>query len=95
MRQRCCWRKWSSRRRVSGEGARGHHTTFVAIRLVLGAEIEPIANYFERCRRKRNTLSYDAAGIATDQDAAELLGEVTALDETVEDWIAKNHPPFA
>lgn len=79
--------------RVKGQGA--HHTTFVALKLVLGAEIDQTANYLERCRRKRNKLSYDAAGVATDQDAAELLAEATALHETVEKWIAKNHPHFA
>jgi len=79
--------------RVKGQGA--HHTTFVALKLVLGSEIDRTADYLERCRRTRNRLSYDAAGVATDQDAAELLAEVTALKEVVQKWIAKNHPNLA
>ena len=79
--------------RVKGHGA--HHTTFVALKLALGPEIGPTANYLERCRRNRNKLSYDAAGVATDQDAAELLAEARALEDRVEQWIAQNHPQFA
>ena len=76
--------------RVKGQGA--HHTTFVALKLALGDEITKMANYLERCRRKRNKLSYDAAGIATEQDATELLAQATAMEETVEKWIADNYP---
>jgi hypothetical protein len=76
--------------RVKGQGV--HHTTFVALKLALGPGIDQTANYLERCRRKRNKLSYDAAGIATDQDATELLAKAMALQETVERWIASNHP---
>jgi len=76
--------------RVKGQGA--HHTTFAALKLVLGAEINQTANYLERCRRKRNKLSYDAAGVATDQDATEILAAAAALEETVDKWIAENHP---
>jgi len=76
--------------RVKGQGA--HHTTFVALKLALGPSVNETANYLERCRRTRNKLSYDAAGVASDQDATELLAKATALQETVKQWIASNHP---
>lgn len=79
--------------RVKGQGA--HHTSFMALKLALGAEINQTANYLDRCRRKRNKLSYDAAGVATEQEAAELLAEVTAFEGTVEKWIAENYPHLA
>lgn len=78
--------------RVKGPGA--HHTSFVALKLVFGAEMHQTANYLERCRRKRNKLSYDAAGIATDQNATELFAQATALEGTVENWIAEQHPRY-
>jgi hypothetical protein len=76
--------------RVKGQGA--HHTTFHALKLALGAGINKTAAYLDRCRRKRNDLTYDAAGLVTTQDAEELLKEATALDRQVEAWIAKHHP---
>jgi hypothetical protein len=76
--------------RVKGPGA--HHTTFVALKLVLGKDILQTANYLERCRRKRNELTYDAAGIATDEDAKELLAKAASLQAVVEKWIAATHP---
>ena len=66
--------------------------TFVALKLALGDKIDQTANYLERCRRKRNELSYDAAGIATEQDATELLATAKALEEAVEKWIADEYP---
>lgn len=79
--------------RVKGQGA--HHTTFVALKLALGTEINITANYLERCRRMRNKLSYDAAGVATERDVAELLAKAASLQETVEKWIAEKYPQFA
>lgn len=78
--------------RAKGQGA--HQTTFAALKLVLGDEIHVTANYLERCRRMRNKLSYDAAGVATERDAAELLGKAMDLRGIVERWIAENHPDF-
>jgi NAD-dependent DNA ligase len=79
--------------RVKGQGA--HQTTFAALKLALGTGINKIAAYLERCRRKRNELSYDAAGVVTETEAAEILRQAQALEKTVEQWIAKNHPQFS
>ena len=79
--------------RVKGQGA--HQTTFAALKIVFGAGISKTAAYLERCRRKRNELSYDAAGVVTDTEAAEILTESQVLQETAEQWIAKDYPQFS
>jgi hypothetical protein len=76
--------------RTKGQGA--HQTSFEALKLALGKSTAKTANYFDRCRRKRNELSYDAAGIVSDVEVDEILAKATALQGTVEAWIAKNHP---
>jgi len=76
--------------RVKGQGA--HQTTFAALKLAFGARVGKTVVYLERCRRKRNELSYDMAGVVTDTEATEILAEATALHKTVEQWIAENHP---
>lgn len=79
--------------RVKGQGA--HQTTFIALKLTLGSSIAKTASYLDRCRRKRNELSYDAAGVATDTEAAEILTEAYSMQTTIEQWIAQEHPQLA
>ena len=62
---------WLPGYRVKGQGA--NQTTFTAVKLALGAGINNMATYLDRCRRKRNELSYDVAGVVTDTEAAEIL----------------------
>lgn len=78
--------------RVKGQGA--HQTTFAALKLALGGGISQTTTYLERCRRKRNELSYDMAGVVTDTEAAEMLTQARALKETVEQWIAAGYPQY-
>ncbi|MEI8371782.1 MAG: hypothetical protein WCJ35_02995 [Planctomycetota bacterium] len=75
--------------RVKGQGA--HQTTFAALKFALGTGISNTATYLERCRRKRNELSYDMAGVVTDTEAEEILARAAVLQNTVEQWIAQNH----
>jgi hypothetical protein len=79
--------------RVKGQGA--HQTTFAALKLAIGSTLAKKASYFERCRRKRNALSYDTAGVVTDTEAAEILAQAQAMQAIVEQWIAKNHSQLA
>ena len=57
-----------------------------------GNRVYKTAVYFERCRRKRNELSYDMAGVVTDTEAAEILVQAKALQDTVQQWIGHHHP---
>jgi uncharacterized protein (UPF0332 family) len=68
---------------------------FAALKLAVGSSVAKTASYLERCRRKRNELSYDTAGVVTDTEADEILAQAQALQKTIEEWIAQNHPRFA
>ena len=75
----------------------GHHQkTFEAVRLAIAApEVEDLADYFDLCRRKRNDIDYDAAGIVSETDADELLAKTKEFQNLVEELIRKDYPQFA
>jgi hypothetical protein len=75
--------------RVKGQGA--HQTTFVAIKLAMGPSIAVTASYLDRCRRKRNEISYDTAGLVSNTEAEELAAEMKEFQMAVDGWIVKNH----
>jgi hypothetical protein len=54
-------------------GAGHHQKSFEAVELALGKQSEPLADYFETCRRKRNHIDYDSSEVATETEAQELL----------------------
>jgi len=71
----------------------GHHrVTLEAALLVLGKPAEPLADYFDVCRRKRNLIDYMRSHVATDTEAAEILAKAKEFYDLVENWIAKRHP---
>ena len=57
--------------RTSGMGH--HQTTFEAAELALGTASAPFIAYFDACRRKRNTVDYDRAHVATETEASEIV----------------------
>src|SRR6266496_2401381 len=63
--------------RVKGLGA--HEATFVALDLALGPSASGAAKYFDRCRRKRNDLTYERAGIVSTMEVQEILREAARL----------------
>jgi allantoicase len=70
----------------------GHHrASLESVRLALGDEAGNYPDYFETCRRKRNTIDYTHAHVATETEAKEILGKAAAFYELVEKWIAKAH----
>jgi len=75
----------------------GHHQkTFEAVRLAVAApEVEDLADYFDLCRRKRNDIDYDAAGIVSETDADELLVKAKEFQVIVEDQIKNDCLQFA
>lgn len=73
----------------------GHHQkSFEAVKAALGKAGEPLADYFETCRRKRNHIDYDASEVVTETEAEELIDKAREFQEIVKDWIAKRHPSF-
>lgn len=75
-------------------GAGHHQKTFEAVKTALGKPGEPLADYFETCRRKRNHIDYDASEVATETEAEELLRKAKEFQTMVEAWIVKHHPAF-
>lgn len=79
--------------RVSGVGH--HQTTFEALALTLGSEVEDLVTYFDRCRRKRNIIDYDRAEVASESEADELSVKAHEFLEFAEKWIEENHHHLA
>jgi len=76
------------------KGFAHHRTTLEALPLAMGVDEQDASDLFESFRLIRNQLSYDAAGIVSESDAATALAEALALAERVERWIASRHPMF-
>ena len=71
----------------------GHHRVSLdSTKLVLGKTAHKYADYFETCRRKRNTIDYTLSNVATETEANEILIQASQFYGEVEDWIANNHP---
>jgi hypothetical protein len=71
----------------------GHHAvTFEAAALILGPESARFTDYFEACRRKRNTIDYQNSSVATVTEADELVLKANEFHGFVEAWVAANHP---
>ena len=75
-------------------GMSHHTTTFEAAELALGAGSAPFTAYFDACRRKRNTVDYDRAHVATETEATEVVKRAGDFLVLVEAWIVQNHPLF-
>ncbi len=72
-----------------------HYRSIAALPEILGQKWQDDADYLETCRRKRNTAEYDRAGVATEQDATELVEFCKELREEVLQWLTQNHPALA
>jgi uncharacterized protein (UPF0332 family) len=75
-------------------GARHHKISFESVPLAIGSAANSFADYFDRCRRKRNTIDYDYAFVATETEAQEILLKTHEFVEIVERWIAAKHQAF-
>jgi hypothetical protein len=74
------------------KGTGHHHTTLIALPLILGAGVRDTANYLDACRSKRNTVDYDGIGATSERDVIELLAECQQLRCSVTDWLEREHP---
>ena len=71
----------------------GHHrVSLESTKLVLAKPAHKYADYFETCRRKRNTIDYTFSNVATETEAKEIMVQAAEFYNQVEDWITKNHP---
>jgi uncharacterized protein (UPF0332 family) len=71
----------------------GHHKVALdSVKLAVGASVAKYADYFERCRRKRNVIDYTRSRVVTDSEANEIVQEATTFYEFVEAWINAGFP---
>ena len=71
----------------------GHHKiTFYSANLALGPSAGKYTDYFEGCRRKRNTIDYTRSHVATETEAKEIVEQATKFGEYVEAWINSKFP---
>jgi hypothetical protein len=74
----------------------GHHfNTFHALRETMGATGRDYADYFDTCRTKRATASYDRAGEISNTEVEALLRGVEGFREEVLAWLREQHPDLA
>jgi hypothetical protein len=74
---------------------RKRRCSIAALPEILGQQWQDDADYLETCRRERDTAEYDRAGVATEQDATELVTFCEELRQEVIDWLKQNHPALA
>ena len=69
----------------------GHHrTTFLALTLAMVEEEDAEdARYFDACRRLRNELSYEAAGVVSVREVDELIQRVEGFQTRVESLLRR------
>jgi len=68
----------------------GHHrVSLETTKLVLDKPAHKYADYFEACRRKRNTIDYTFSNVTTDTESKEIVVQAAEFYNEVENWIAK------
>lgn len=71
----------------------GHHRlSLESTKLVLGKASYKYADYFETCRRKRNTIDYTFSNVASETEAKEIVVQAAEFYKQVEEWITKTYP---
>ena len=68
-----------------------HYRVMQSLSFTVGAEAAMI-DLLDRFRKKRNTGTYERAGIISDHEADELLDIAGKLRALVLDWLRQSHP---
>jgi hypothetical protein len=70
----------------------GHHYWLVrSLEHTVGLAAEAVAQ-LDAFREKRNTATYDQAGLVSDQEAREMQELAEQLRDAVQVWLKRNHP---
>jgi hypothetical protein len=72
--------------RVRSHGG-GHFNTFLSLQAADPKQFGWFGAYFNRCREKRNDLSYESVGIVSAAEAEELIREVVRFSALVRQWL--------
>jgi uncharacterized protein (UPF0332 family) len=71
----------------------GHHKVALdSVKLAVGGTVNKYADYFDRCRRKRNVIDYTRSHVATESEAHEIVQQATEFHDVVEAWIDATLP---
>ncbi len=71
----------------------GHHKLALdSVKLAVGSTVNKYADYFERCRRKRNVIDYTRSHVASESEASEIVQQATEFYEFVEAWVDSTFP---
>lgn len=73
-------------------GAGHHWVTFRVLPDSMGSKVQELADYFEHCRARRNTVDYDRAGVTAEAEVEELRREVRAFRTTILAWLGARYP---
>ena len=76
----------------TGRGESKHYRVIQAIPLIMGKEFNPIRDFLDNCRRKRNISEYDAVGTVSEKELIDLLEITNNFKEQVKNWLEENHP---
>ncbi len=69
-----------------------HYRTIQAMTIILGSERKDDVAYLDACRKKRNIVEYEQAGVTTEAQADELIEFVRTFRTDVVAWLGRHHP---
>jgi len=69
-----------------------YYRTIQSIELILGPDRRSDVAYLDLCRKKRNIVEYDQAGMITEAEVDEIVSFVRDFRSDVRAWLATNHP---
>ncbi|RPJ58728.1 MAG: hypothetical protein EHM23_16605 [Acidobacteria bacterium] len=69
-----------------------HYRTIQAMMIILGSDRKDDVAYLDACRKKRNIVEYEQAGVTTEAQADELVEFVRNFRTDVVAWLTENHP---
>ncbi|MFH1220360.1 MAG: hypothetical protein V1694_07880 [Candidatus Eisenbacteria bacterium] len=73
-----------------------HHWLALQVLSELMPSLDPgRVDYFDACRRKRNTVDYDAADVISEKEAEEVVREAEAFRLIAAKWLEEKYPGLA
>jgi len=70
-----------------------HYRTIAALPLILGQDVQELADFLDQCRTKRHDVTYEALSAVSDGEVKELIAAVSELEHRVRTWLRSHTPP--